>query len=166
MSISDYLKYKRVTTELKQLAKYPPVLSVSDYTDFKEFTIEKQMAYVNNTQGYTSPVNSNGSIFGMSLKTTGCASFPLCSQTQSRVNRVPMATIYSDSSPVPVYQKVYPLPNYVPNCDDATNTYFNAVDSKTGRLCSLFANTRYFNSNNMTKKQVYANMQGLPNLIR
>jgi hypothetical protein len=166
MSISDYLKYKRVTNELKQIAKYPPVLSAADYTDFKEFAIEKQLAYVNNTQGYNSPVNNNGSIFGMSLKTSGCATFPLCRQTQTRQNRIPMSSIYVDPTPIPLYQKVYPSPRYAANCDPTTWTDFNSVDVNTQTLCNTYSNSKDFYSENLNKKQIYAKLQGLQSLIR
>jgi hypothetical protein len=166
MSISDYLKYKRVTNELKQVAKYPPVLSASDYTDFKEFAIEKDLAYINNTQGYTSPVNNNGAIFGMSLKTSDCATFPLCMQTQTRPNRVSMAEIYADPTPVKKYQKVYPLPKYAFNCNPVTNTHFNSVVLKSGALCNTYTNSKDFYSENLNKKQIYAKLQGLQRHIR
>ena len=166
MSISDYLKYKRVTNELKNLAKYPPVLSASDYTDFKEFAIEKDMAYINNTKGYTSPVNNNGAIFGMSLKTSDCATFPLCRQTQTRPNRVPMAEIYADPSPVPIYQKVYPLPKYTVNCNPTTRNHFNSVFLKSSALCNTYINSKDFYSENLNKNQIYAKLQGLQRHIR
>jgi hypothetical protein len=159
MSISDYLKYKRVTNEVKNLNEYPSVLSASDYTDFKEFEIERKLAYVNNTKGYMSQVNDNGSIFGMSLKTSGCTAFPLCKQTHTRVNRIPMATIYSDPTPVQTYQKVYPQPKYTSNCDPATKNTLNSVIIESGALCNIFTNERYSNSNPLNKKQMYANMQ-------
>jgi hypothetical protein len=51
MAQSDYLKYKRVTTELKiNGSKLSPVLDAQDYVNYKEYALEKSI--VNNKTIY------------------------------------------------------------------------------------------------------------------
>jgi hypothetical protein len=167
MSISDYLKYKRVTVSMKELNKYSPVLSNTNYTDFKEFAIEKQTAYINNTKGYASPVNNNGTIFGMSLKTTNCSTFPLCKQTNLRANRVPISEAYSIPKYVTPYRtkivtpygKTNPVKKIGFNCDPDTRNTIDSYNTNTGDSCISNINGGYSNSNHRSKLQVYAMLQ-------
>lgn len=88
MSQSDYIKYKKISNELKYLSKYPGVLETGDYTRFLEYSSEN--ANSNPKPSYNMLTqNTNKIIFGMEKNTTNCPStFTICSNTQNRANRV------------------------------------------------------------------------------
>jgi hypothetical protein len=88
MSQSDYIKYKKISYELKSLSKFPSTLETGDYTRFLEYSSEN--AYANPKPSYNLLTqNTNKIIFGMEKNTTNCpSSFTICKDTNSRVNRV------------------------------------------------------------------------------
>lgn len=91
MSQSDYIKYKKVANELKNLGECGSVLESGKYTDFKNFQLENTILDTNIMYSKLLPPNYV-SVFGIAKNpaTCGVAQFPLCNSTNLRENRVPM----------------------------------------------------------------------------
>jgi hypothetical protein len=92
MSQSDYLKYKRVATQLK-IDTLSPVISNQEYTDFKQHTIESIITNNTTLQNVLQPPNTN-IIFDMQMNVSNCPQFPVCKDTNTRTNREPLLGIY------------------------------------------------------------------------
>jgi hypothetical protein len=92
MSQSDYLKFKRIQTQLKD-SSFNPVLSNQDYIDFKQYSIETTVQNTGKLYNELSPSNTN-IVFGMNKKLTNCPTFIVCNDTNTRPNRVPMSDMY------------------------------------------------------------------------
>ena len=102
MSQSDYIRYKRVATELKnQKNNLAPVIDSGKYIDYKGFTLENTI--INNTPDYTKLLPpSSVNVFGMQINNpSNCPPFILCSGTNYRVNRKPLLGIQSYATPLP-----------------------------------------------------------------
>jgi len=124
MSQSDYIKYKRVATQLK-IDKLSPVLSNEQYTDFKQYTIENTVINTDTLFNELLPQNTN-IIFNMQKNISHCPTFPVCINTNARSYRVPMGKIYFTPRPVVTYVK-------------------HPVYEKTG--CNCIMNSKYTNEN-------------------
>ena len=100
MSQSDYIKYKRVAVELKAQTQLSPVIEAGQYTRFKDFTLENTT--LSNKLRYDKLQPSNTiTVFGITqMKAANCASFQLCSNTNTRVNRMPLLGVYSNAMPL------------------------------------------------------------------
>lgn len=105
MSQSDYVKYKRVSTELSldnktTNNKLPPVLSSQKYIDFSQY---KMINTIPNDTPTFNTVNILGTqeIFGMNKIVKNCPGFITCQNTNTRPNRMLLSTIYSDPTPQP-----------------------------------------------------------------
>lgn len=87
MSQSDYIKYKRVSQELKQQAELPPILSGQNYVDYKQFSLENSI--INHVPRYDKYIpQSIPVVFGMEKpKYASCSTFLVCSNTNTRLNR-------------------------------------------------------------------------------
>ena len=103
MSQSDYLKYKRLSTRLRldnDSEKQPPVFPSTTLTQ------NQQYAFLNSTVD-TSPrynqliPSGKQMIFSMEKGTSGCPTFPVCTNTNLRTNRVPMTIRTDPSVPTP-----------------------------------------------------------------
>lgn len=124
MSHGDYIKYKRVATQLK-LDKLSPVLSNEKYIDFKQYSVENTIINTDTLFNELRAPNTN-IIFGMEMNISECPEFPICIDTHTRTYRSPMSAIYFTPSPMRVYTK---HPRY----------------EKTG--CSCIINSKYTNNN-------------------
>lgn len=103
MSQSDYLKYKRISTQLK-IDKLANVLSNQQYTDFKQYSIENTVS--NTTTLFNELLIPNTNIiFNMQKNISSCPTFPICLNTNTRAYRVPMKEIYFTPRPVSMYVK-------------------------------------------------------------
>jgi len=101
MSQGDYIKYKRVATELKnQQNNLAPVIGSGKYIDYKAFTLENTI--ISNTPDYTKLLPpSSVNVFGMQINNpSNCSPFILCSGTNYRVNRKPLSGSQSSAKPV------------------------------------------------------------------
>lgn len=87
MSQSDYIKYKRVSQQLKEQVKLPPILSGQNYVDFKEFSLENTI--LNHLPRYDKYIpQSVPVVFGMEkYHHSTCQDFQLCEDTNTRPNR-------------------------------------------------------------------------------
>ena len=108
MSQSDYIKFVKTAQILQGEAttnrEVPPVLTPTDYTAFESYNLETT---VSNTKITYSRLllPTNKSIFDIEKKVSTCPTFILCSNTNTRTNRV----LNSTQVPTPTYRmnKVY-----------------------------------------------------------
>ena len=102
MSQSDYLKYKKVSNQLKidSSNDLPPVFLQSDYLNYKQFSLENSITNSKTTFNRITP-SSYLSIMEMDKKVTYCPSFNLCVNTNKRTNRVPLSTVYFTPTYIP-----------------------------------------------------------------
>lgn len=95
MSQSDYIKLKKTITVLKsnqingteEEKRLPPILDSTDYTDFESYNLETSVSNTKNTYSRLT-LPSNTKIFDMEKNVTNCVTFPLCVNTNTRINRV------------------------------------------------------------------------------
>lgn len=103
MSQSDYIKLKRISTELRKGGQ-DPVLSAQDYIDFKQYNIENNI--VSTKPDYRKPAMLGIiNIFDINRNVLFCPNFATCSNTNSRPNRVPLPNVYFTPRYVPKYVK-------------------------------------------------------------
>lgn len=104
MSQSDYLKYKRLSVELRVDSSYnkmPPVLASHNYLDYKQYKLENTI--VNRKTIYNRITPSGEQIvFNMNKIVTNCPNVSLCSNTQKRPNRIPLSQVYYTPKPLPL----------------------------------------------------------------
>jgi len=101
MSQSDYIKQKRNAANLKEQAKHDPVYKSTDYTDFKEYSLEKTITSIKPTYNQLRMPGTN-TIFDIEKKVSNCPSFTVCpgSGTEDRANRRPLDAIQQSCFPV------------------------------------------------------------------
>jgi hypothetical protein len=89
MSQSDYLKYKKTGTQLRNLSEdNGTVLEPGRYTAFKNYNLETTVFNTKPTFNLLTPT-SKQTIFGMETNSTNCPAFALCNATNARPNRKP-----------------------------------------------------------------------------
>ena len=109
MSQSDYLKYKRVSRELKT-NKLSPVFNDQDYVSYKEYALENTVSNSKLTYNRLIPPNTIR-IMDMEKKPTNCPTFKICTQTHERTNRVPLLGSHQDPRPSrPLNEKARQIP--------------------------------------------------------
>jgi hypothetical protein len=124
MSQSDYIRYKKVSTELAGFSgdNRPPVLLQSDLLTFQEFNLENKTVNTKTVRNCITPVGSTV-VFGMvktpSSKTCGVV-FD-CSYTNLLPNRVPLSGVYFTTRSLPL----------------DWNKTKNAKWQKSGCICAL-----------------------------
>jgi hypothetical protein len=133
MSVSDYIKYKRVGTQLNDILpnskkQAPPVFNDQMYIDFKQYTIENQIPDTKLVENSLIPTGSN-LIFDMMKVVSSCPAFPVCTNTNARTNRVPMSKVYYNQKQPATYikQKQYGQINRLnnPACDCIVNKKYS-----------------------------------------
>jgi hypothetical protein len=109
MSQSDYIRYKKTGTLLKQQSKLPAVLEPDDLTEFKEYSLENTI--FNTKIRYNQLIPANKVIvYGMERLPTSCPTFAVCSNTNARTNRVLSGgRLYATTPARPVYRPPRPL---------------------------------------------------------
>lgn len=118
MSQSDYIKFKRISTELRK-GVTEPVLSAQNYIDFKQYNIENNI--VSTKPDYRQPsLLGVINIFDINRNVLFCPMFNTCSNTNTRPNRVPLPNVYFTPKYVPKYVK-HPV-NEKNQCDCRINT--------------------------------------------
>ena len=111
MSQSDYIKYKRVASILKMEAvqtdhhELAPVLSGQEYTDYKQYDIETNVVNVLTLYNESKNLATQNIIFGMTMTKEHCPVFKLCSDTNTRPNRIPLSEAYITPRPQRKYEK-------------------------------------------------------------
>ena len=98
MSQSDYIKFKRVSTQLKN-GKLNPILPYEQYNSFVGYSLETTIP---DTKPELNQYLLQGQqiVFGMTLQVDACPSFLVCNNTNLRPNRV--ANTGSEISPWPL----------------------------------------------------------------
>jgi hypothetical protein len=130
MSQSDYLKYKRVSTELK-INDQPRVFPTQEYIDYKQYSMENATKNTKITYNQLIPPNRK-IIFNMEKKTSSCPTFIICKSTNTRTNRVPMSQVYFTPRPVPTYVKQPSTAKTACNCMlNSVNNERNICKCKT-----------------------------------
>jgi hypothetical protein len=86
MSQSDYIRFKKTALILKA-DKLMPVLDPSQYTSFETYNLETTVTNTKNAFSRLVP-STNQYFFDIEKKTSSCATFPLCVNTNTRANRV------------------------------------------------------------------------------
>lgn len=86
MSQSDYLKYKKTATVLKQQNEMPKVLNSQELSEYKMFSLENTITNTIMTRN-TLILPGTVRIFGINKKVSNCPSFQVCSSTNTRTNR-------------------------------------------------------------------------------
>jgi len=97
MSQSDYIKHKRVATEL-EINKNPPVFNSGVYTSFLAYNLESTI--INTKPDLSQLIPSTSQIiFNMKLQVKSCPAFIACNNTNIRPNRVNSAYVPSGTFP-------------------------------------------------------------------
>ena len=82
-SQSDYMKYKRVSVQLKNLIEYPNVINSSSHTDFMGFQLENTITDTNIM--YNKLLSPNyRNVFGMARFPQYCSQYALCYNKNSK----------------------------------------------------------------------------------
>jgi len=133
MSQSDYLKYKKIATQIKldMSNNMPPVFECQNYLNFKQYSLENT---VKNTKTIYNKITPSGEtiIFDMEINNNECPTvvkFPICTNTNKRANRRVMSGVYFDPTPQPITIKELK----------------NAKNQK--KACSCGLNSKYTNPN-------------------
>jgi hypothetical protein len=137
MSQSDYIKNKRVGTVLQQFnanpANDPAVLESQDYVNYKEYSLVNSV--VNTKPIFSELTQTNYTVvFDMEKAVSTCPTFPICKNTNTRANRMPLSTVYFDPVPQPLSIKAMK----------------NAANLKTACKCIL--NSKYTDKNKINKE--------------
>ena len=115
MSQSDYIKFIR-TAEVLKNNELPPVFDAGDYTDYESYNLETTVSNTKNT--YSRLVQpSNKIIFTMEKNVSNCTTFPLCTNTNQRTNRVLNGGVTQPYKPTPTYK---PSKIYIPKTCEIT----------------------------------------------
>ena len=129
MSQSDYLKYKKIATQIKldMSNNMLPVFESQNYINFKQYSLEST---IQNSKTIYNKITPSGEtiIFGMQKINSACparVTFPTCINTNGRSNRRTMPDVYFTPIPQPVTIKALK----------------NATNQKTACLCNLHSST-------------------------
>jgi hypothetical protein len=102
MSQSDYIKYKKMSQELK-INKLPPVLEPDDYISYKEYALENSIKNTKLTYNQLQPPNKI-MVMNMEKTVTNCPSFIVCKNTHLRPHRATYPPTYASQ-----YATVHPI---------------------------------------------------------
>lgn len=103
MSQSDYIKYKRVSTQLYLDASRNQlqVFTAQNYIDYEQYQLENTI--INLSKNYNLLIPSEEQIvFNMEKRVSKCPTFKICVDTNKRPNRVLMLQFYSTTKNLPV----------------------------------------------------------------
>jgi|TARA_Y100000361_G_scaffold118134_1_gene109435 hypothetical protein len=103
MSQSDYLKHKRVSTQLRidnDTTNQPAVFSSNILTHNQQYSLVNTIPNSKPTYNQLLPSGSQ-IVFDMETKVSNCPTFPVCNDTNLRTNRVPMTVRSDPSIPTP-----------------------------------------------------------------
>ena len=103
MSQSDYIKYKRVSTQLYLDASYnqSPVFTAQTYLDYEQFQLENTIKNWSNNYRLMTP-SGEQIVFNMEKRVSKCPTFQICSGTNIRPNRVPLPQVYFTPKNLPL----------------------------------------------------------------
>jgi len=146
MSQSDYIRYKRIATELKNDNKSSPnnkllpVLEQGQLLKYKQFSIVNTIVNTKPILNMLTPTVPSGTqpVFQMNKVVAGCATFAVCNQTQARPNKVAMSSVYFTpiSHPLTIKQR-NEATNLKNECISSMNTRYSQYymcSNKLGRF--------------------------------
>lgn len=98
MSQGDYIKLKKVATQIKNQG-FSPVLSSQNYTEYAAYTMKKDIV---NTKPILNQLTLSGNqiVNDMERKMTNCSVFTMCKNTNTRGNRVALIGPYITPKPL------------------------------------------------------------------
>lgn len=143
MSQSDYIRYKRIATELKNDNKSSPnnkllpVLEQGQLLNYKQFSLENTII---NTKPILNMLTPSGTqpVFTMNRVVSGCSTFETCKNTHSRPNKVLMSSVYFTPVSLPLSIKIRNEATNLKNeCISAPNTRYSQYylcSNKLGRF--------------------------------
>lgn len=154
MSQSDYINHLKMATVLKNQKELSPVLDSANYTLFKKYNIANTVK--NSLLLYEElPLEGITNIFDMPLKNVAnCPVFIECINTNTRVNRKPLASVYFTPRPVIKYVKQSTNTQCSTCCYD---TSINGVNNKK----SNFFNTNFTECSNYRLRKMLCNCKKL-----
>jgi hypothetical protein len=98
MSQSDYIKHKKIATELLYQTDLPPVLNSGDYTSFFGYHLENTIIDTKPTLDQLVP-SASQLVFNIKLQTKYCQDFSGCILTNKRPNRVLNGNVPDKTAP-------------------------------------------------------------------
>jgi hypothetical protein len=106
MSQSDYIKYLRVSNQLRLDASrnQTPVFNASTYLDYKEYVLENTIVDKNICYSLLTP-SGEQIVFGMERRPKNCPKTYECVNTNLRANRKALPTVYFTPTPQPLNWK-------------------------------------------------------------
>lgn len=146
MSVSDYIKYKRVGSQLKDVlpnvkGEAPPVFTDQMYIDFKQYTIANTITDTKLIENSLIPSGSN-LVFDILKVVSSCPTFPICKNTNLRTNRTPLSLVYFNPKQPATFMKQVQ--------DDGTIFHNQHPYGQQAHLnnpaCSCIVNGKYSNS--------------------
>jgi hypothetical protein len=162
MSVSDYIKYKRVGTQLRDVLpnskkQAPAVFDDQMYIDFKQYTVENTILDSKLVENSLIPAGSN-LVFNVLKNVANCPQFPLCKETDKRTNRVPLSEVYYYQQPAPTYWKQKQTNGQVYHNQRPFGQQFRTNHSgctcTTKTTCQCIANKKYSNSFSYTSPRI------------
>lgn len=95
MSQSDYIKYKRVSTQLYLDAakNQTPVFTSQTYLDYEQYQLENVTINLCNNYSLLTPVGKQ-IVFDMEKRVSTCPTFKICTDTNKRPHRTPLPQVY------------------------------------------------------------------------
>jgi len=162
MSVSDYIKYKRVGTQLRDVLpnskkQAPAVFDDQMYIDFKQYTVENTIFDSKLIENSLIPAGSN-LVFNTLKNVANCPQFPLCKETDKRTNRVPLSKVYYYQQPSPTYWKQKQTNGQVYHNQRPFGQKFHTNNSgctcTNKTICACIANKKLSNSFSYTSPRI------------
>jgi len=88
MSQSDYIRHKKLSTELKEISKLSPVLGSQQYTSYKEYSLENTIVSEKNVYYRFIPPGTQFVYEMIRNNAQNCSDMAFCVDTDLRSNRV------------------------------------------------------------------------------
>jgi hypothetical protein len=106
MSQSDYLKYLRVSTQLSLDASknHLPIFDPSTYLNYKEYVLENTIENDNIIYNLIKPAGEK-IVFDIERNPKNCPTTYECINTNKRLNRIPMSSVYFTPTSQPLNWK-------------------------------------------------------------
>ena len=103
MSQSDYIKYRRISEQLRVDASRNqlPVMTQTNYLDYKEYVLENTIKSTSIVYNLLTP-SGEQIVYGMEKIAANCPTTYECINTNKRLHRIPMPSVYFTPTPQPL----------------------------------------------------------------
>lgn len=88
MSQSDYIRHKKLSTELKEISKLSQILNSQQYTSYKEYTLENEIPDTKNVYYRFIPPGTQFVYDMIRNNANNCSNMQFCRNTDVRPNRI------------------------------------------------------------------------------